>query len=76
MKWASLFMKIPQTDVSVHNDALKLSVSIFVLILFVWNIIVYFAVGLKWLRGSLYVYLKKSFEIALKTASTLLVAHF
>ena len=55
MKWASLFMKIPQTDASVYNDALKLLVSIFVLILFVWNIVVYFAVGLKWLRGSLYV---------------------
>ena len=55
MKWASLFMKIPQTDASVYNDALKLSVSIFVLILFVWNIAVYFAVGLKLPRGSLYV---------------------
>ena len=55
MKWASLFMKIPQTDDSVYNDALKLSVSIFVLILFVWNIAVYFAVGLKLPRGSLYV---------------------
>ena len=55
MKWASLFMKIPQTDASVYNDALKLSVSIFVLILFVWNIVMYFAVGLKLPRSSLYV---------------------
>ena len=55
MKWAALFMKIPQTNASVYNDALKLSVSIFVLILFVLKIVVYFAVGLKWLRGSLYV---------------------